>query len=67
MKMYRRISWLGISLLFLSGLALAQGSKKETQLRTVRGLVTDKSEADPERRGLSEKCAHEHSAQSLHE
>jgi hypothetical protein len=44
MKMYKRISWLGIFLLFLSGLALAQGSKKETQLRTVRGLVTDKSE-----------------------
>ncbi len=44
MKVYRRICWLGISLLFLSGLALAQGSKKEPQLKTVRGLVTDKAE-----------------------
>jgi len=44
MKNYRRILWLGISLLLLAGVAFAQSSKKETQLRTVRGLVTDKSE-----------------------
>ncbi|MGB7848149.1 MAG: carboxypeptidase-like regulatory domain-containing protein [Candidatus Acidiferrum sp.] len=44
MRIYRSISWLGIATLFLTGLAFAQGSKKETQLRTVRGLVTDKSE-----------------------
>lgn len=40
-----RISlWLGIALLVLAGLTFAQGSKKETQLRTVRGVVSDKSE-----------------------
>lgn len=44
MKIHRRISWLGIALLFLAGLAVAQGSKKETQLRTVRGVVADKAE-----------------------
>jgi hypothetical protein len=44
MKMHSRIFCLSISLLLMSGLALAQGSKKETQLRTVRGLVTDKAE-----------------------
>jgi hypothetical protein len=44
MKICTRILWLGISLLLLSGVALAQGSKKETQLRTVRGVVADKSE-----------------------
>jgi hypothetical protein len=31
-------------LLVWNGLALAQDSKKETQLRTVKGLVNDKSE-----------------------
>jgi Carboxypeptidase regulatory-like domain len=44
MNLYRQICWLVVSLLFLSGLVGAQGSKKETQLRTVRGLVTDKAE-----------------------
>jgi hypothetical protein len=40
-----RISlWLGIALVLLAGLTFAQGSKKETQLRTVRGVVSDKSE-----------------------
>jgi hypothetical protein len=40
-----RISlWLGIALVVLAGLTFAQGSKKETQLRTVRGVVSDKSE-----------------------
>jgi hypothetical protein len=28
----------------MAGLSLGQGSKKETQLRTVRGVVTDKAE-----------------------
>ena len=44
MNTYRRIVWLGMALLLLAGLAVAQGSKKETQLRTVRGVVADKSE-----------------------
>ena len=44
MKIYGPLLRLGVSLLLLSGLALAQGSKKETQLRTVRGVVADKSE-----------------------
>jgi len=44
MKTYRRITWLGMALLLLAGLAFAQSSKKETQLRTVRGVVADKSE-----------------------
>ena len=44
MKMYRLISWLGIALLLLTGLALAQSSKKETQLRTVQGVVADKAD-----------------------
>jgi protocatechuate 3,4-dioxygenase beta subunit len=43
----RRKSSIGLMamLLFCSiGYAAAQGSKKETQLRTVRGIVTDKSD-----------------------
>lgn len=44
MKKHRVSSLMVISLLFLSGFALGQGSKKETQLRTVRGVVSDKSE-----------------------
>ncbi len=44
MKIHRPISWLGIALLFLTGLAFAQNSKKETQLRTVSGVVIDKAE-----------------------
>lgn len=44
MKKYQLISLIGICLLLSTGLALAQGSKKETQLRTVRGVVSDKSE-----------------------
>ena len=44
MKPRRTISWLMISLLFLNGLAFAQGSKKDAQLRTVRGVVSDKEE-----------------------
>jgi hypothetical protein len=44
MKICRPISWLGVALLLLTGLAFAQSSKKEAQLRTVRGVVSDKSE-----------------------
>ena len=44
MKKYRLIPLMGISFLFLTALVMAQGSKKESQLRTVRGVVSDKSE-----------------------
>ena len=43
MKLSRTISLLA-AVLLLAGLASAQSSKKESQLRTVRGVVTDKSE-----------------------
>lgn len=38
------ISLVGICVLLSAGLALGQGSKKEAQLRTVRGVVSDKAE-----------------------
>jgi hypothetical protein len=44
MKQGRGIFWLLILLFFVNGWALAQGSKKETQLRSVRGVVSDKEE-----------------------
>jgi len=44
MKRGRGILCVGMALLALAGQALAQGSKKETHLRTVQGVVTDKSE-----------------------
>ena len=44
MNTCRILSRLGMALLLLAGLTFAQGSKKETQLRTVRGVVSDKSE-----------------------
>ena len=44
MTLFRRISWICAALLLLAGIAAAQGSKKEAQLRTVRGIVNDKSE-----------------------
>jgi hypothetical protein len=44
MKRRYGIFWLMIFLLSLSGLASAQDSKKESQLRSVRGLVTDKAD-----------------------
>jgi Carboxypeptidase regulatory-like domain len=44
MRLRRAIYGLAAMLLLVCGVALAQGSKKETQLRTVRGLVTDKSD-----------------------
>lgn len=40
----RAVGGLAAMLILMCGLALAQSSKKETQLRTVRGLVTDKSD-----------------------
>ncbi len=46
MRMRARITWLFLGWLLLAGVASAQDSKKETQLRTVTGLVTDKSD-DP--------------------
>jgi Carboxypeptidase regulatory-like domain len=44
MRQRQRFSWLFILVLVASGWAYAQGSKKETQLRTVRGAVSDKEE-----------------------
>jgi len=44
MSMVRRMMLAGCAVLFLVILALSQDSKKEPQLRTVRGVVTDKSE-----------------------
>jgi carboxypeptidase family protein len=44
MNRYRPVFWLGMAALFLTGLVFAQGSKKETHLRTVQGVVTDKAE-----------------------
>jgi len=44
MIMKRKIARMGIMLLFLAGFSAAQSTKKETQLRTVQGGVTDKSE-----------------------
>lgn len=44
MKNKGLISWLGICLMLFSGMTFAQNSKKEPQLRTVSGLVTDKAD-----------------------
>ena len=44
MKTMRHIWVVGVALLLSAGLAGAQGSKKETQLRSVRGVVSDKSD-----------------------
>jgi len=45
-KLYRSAVAAGIALLLIAGFGLAQGNKKdkETQLRTVRGVVSDKSD-----------------------
>ncbi len=40
-----RLFCLGLTLLLLAGLASAQDAKHEAQLRTVRGVVMDKSES----------------------
>ena len=44
MKSLQRIGAFCLALLLVAGLATAQGGKKETQLRTVSGVVTDKSD-----------------------
>jgi Carboxypeptidase regulatory-like domain len=44
MKMRSTVVWMCLSLLLLAEFASAQDSKKETQLRTVTGIVLDKSE-----------------------
>jgi hypothetical protein len=45
MKRNRRVMWyLAIMLVVANGLVVAQENKKEGQLRTVRGLVTDKAD-----------------------
>ncbi len=40
----RILLWVTVFLTMVSAQTFAQGSKKETQLRTVRGVVSDKSE-----------------------
>lgn len=44
MKNLRTICVLALALAFLTGAAIAQDKKHEAQLRTVRGVVTDKSD-----------------------
>jgi len=44
MNNHRKIACICIAILVFAGIARAQDSKKESQLRTVRGIVTDKSE-----------------------
>jgi hypothetical protein len=44
MRQSRAISWLILLLFVMNGLVFAQGSKKETQLKSVRGTVSDKDE-----------------------
>lgn len=46
MRVRSRIVWICLSLLVFAGFVRSQDSKKETQLRTVTGIVMDKSE-DP--------------------
>jgi len=44
MKKHSRIWVVGVLMLFCAVQMSAQGSKKETQLRSVRGIVTDKAD-----------------------
>ena len=44
MNLSRRIAWICVALMLLAGLAAGQDSKKASQLRTVRGTVSDKTE-----------------------
>jgi Carboxypeptidase regulatory-like domain len=44
MNTTRRLVWMAFLLMLATGLATAQGSKKESPLRTVMGAVTDKSD-----------------------
>jgi carboxypeptidase family protein len=45
MKVNRRIWCVALALSLLATVAMAQDKKREAQLRTVRGLVTDKSDS----------------------
>jgi hypothetical protein len=45
MKVQRRIFYLGVAFLFFANIGMAQDKKREAQLRTVRGVVMDKSES----------------------
>jgi Carboxypeptidase regulatory-like domain len=44
MRYPRTVLWLTLLLSIVGALALAQDNKKETQLKTVRGVVTDKGD-----------------------
>ena len=44
MNIRRHFLWAAAALLALAGTAMAQGGKREAQLRTVRGVVSDKSD-----------------------
>lgn len=45
MKTWKIVLFVAVSLVLLPGISRAQDKKKEAQLRTVHGLVTDKSES----------------------
>jgi predicted small secreted protein len=45
MKVQRRIFCLGVALGLIAAITMAQDKKREAQLRTVRGVVMDKSES----------------------
>lgn len=45
MKTWPRIFWIAVTLSFFAAFANAQDAKREAQLRTVRGVVIDKSDA----------------------
>ncbi|MGB7727776.1 MAG: carboxypeptidase-like regulatory domain-containing protein [Candidatus Acidiferrum sp.] len=44
MRLRRGISWLLVLFFAVNAVAFAQGSKKDNQLRSVRGVVADKDE-----------------------
>lgn len=44
MRNFRNLAWIFAAFFLLCGPTAAQDSKKETQLRTVRGVVSDKSD-----------------------
>jgi hypothetical protein len=44
MKVHRKIAYICVVMLVFAWIASAQDSKKESPLRTVRGIVTDKAE-----------------------
>lgn len=44
MKSLQKLGLFCLAVLLIAGLAAGQGNKKETQLRTVSGIVTDKAE-----------------------